>query len=129
MGESGAATPDLGRRYRHSPFTSMLISYTIASMSEAFPEHIIHMYEDRLKHMYAMAQNQDAVAESLPPFIEALHKLVGVASYFADTQIAEQGRSLEISLKAPLQDLTELPQRLTHFQNLLTQSPYFRASS
>lgn len=101
-------------------------------MSEPLPEHVIQIYQERLKNIHALITGIRTRGTFFSPndrslFIGEMHKLVGVAGYFQDLHIAVKGRELEIFFKTQSETtLTEeTHQRLETFQSLLRQSHHF----
>jgi hypothetical protein len=101
-------------------------------MSEQFPEHIIQMYQKRIHDTYLLLKKTH---ESLPLHHEDcyqglktnIHKLVGIAGYFEDAQLAAEGRVLNALFKENPKKLpdNQIP-LLTQYQKTLQNSPYFK---
>jgi len=101
-------------------------------MAEKFPEHIIQMYQNRLKETdHLLTQICDPSEKISPEIYQQLkteiHKLVGVSGYFEDSQVALEGRFLDQLLKQSgnIPDSDTRTQLLT-FQSTLARSTYFQ---
>ena len=93
-------------------------------MQATLPEYIIHMYQERLTKTCSIIASIESHLASLSEeeraeFKTAVHKLVGTAGYFNDTEISEAGRTLEASLEIDVNFLEV-------FKNLLIHSEHYK---
>ena len=93
-------------------------------MQATMPDYIIRMYQERLKNTCSIIASIESHLVSLSEeerveFKTAVHKLVGTAGYFNDTEISEAGRKLEGSPEIDVNFLEV-------FKNLLIHSEHYR---